>query len=61
MAQQNNFEKGVNHKSTTSTASCGEAEKGEASSGQMEFKCDVEPPKARKPRPGPQVNFPNGN
>ena len=60
MAQQNNFEKGVNYKATTSTATCGEAEKGESTKTQMEFKCDVEPAKTYKPRSGPQVNFPNG-
>ena len=57
---QYNFEKGVNYKATTSTASCGEAEKGEAKSGQMEFKCEVAPPKARMPKQGPQMNFSNG-
>lgn len=57
--QQNNYEKGVNAKSTTSTATCGQAEKGETTKPQSEFKSDVAPAKTYKPRQGPQMNFEN--
>jgi hypothetical protein len=61
MSQQMNFQGGVNKKSTTSTASCGEAEKGESKGSPQQFPCDVPPPKARTPKSGPQKNFPNGS
>lgn len=59
--QQNNFEKGVNYKATKNVATAGEAEKGEAKRPVQQFPCKVEAPKGRMPRPGPQMNFPNGN
>jgi len=60
MSQQMNFEKGVNYKANPTAASSGAAEKGEATKPQQEFKCDVTPAKGHSPRPGPQMNFPNG-
>jgi hypothetical protein len=60
MKTQMNYQHGVNKKATTDTASCAEAEKGEAMKQQMEFKCNVTPAKGYKPKAGPQMNFPNG-
>jgi hypothetical protein len=60
MSQQSNFEKGVNYKATKSVATSGEAEKGEATKQQVNFKCDVTPAKGYSPHPGRQMNFPNG-
>jgi hypothetical protein len=61
MSTQMNFQGGVNAKHTPSTASCAQAEKGETTTPQSEFKSDVTPAKTYKPKPGPQMNFPNGN
>lgn len=59
MSQQMNFEGGVNKKTTTSTASCAQAEKGESKTSPQQFPCEVPPPKGRTPTPGPQMNFPH--
>ena len=61
MTTQMNYQGGVNKKTTPSTATCGEAETGESKRSVQIFSKNIEAPKARTPRPGPQKNFPNGN
>lgn len=57
MKTQMNFEGGVNAKHNGPTASMSEAEAGESKRSVQDFPCEVEPPKARTPRPGAQMNF----
>lgn len=60
MNTASNFEKGVDYKATKNTATCAQAEKGEQTSPKLQFQSDSTP-KGRTVRPGPQMNFPNGN
>jgi len=60
---QRNFDRGVNFKATTSTASCSQAERGEVTKQQENFNWTNEKCKEAKtayPDTTPQKNFPNG-
>ena len=61
---QHNFDRGVEFKATTSTASCASSEKGEATKAQENFNWTHErcrEDNASYPDTTPQKNFPNGS